>query len=145
MNINMKKILGFVFLIATALLLQPIQVKAQADTIMQICTSYLPSPYISDGQQYKALLSEDEVAEFKVTFFGGSTYRIAACSGLSAGSLIFTVYDKDRNELFSNRDYQNSPYWDFDFKSTVDCVIEAQLDNRVSSSGFAILLIGFKP
>jgi hypothetical protein len=118
--------------------------KAQADTIMRVCTQFLPAPYVSDGQQYRAMLSEDETAEFKVTFYGQSTYRIVCCSGLSEGNLIFTVYDSERNKLFSSRDHKNTPFWDFKFKSTVNCIIEAELDNRFSKSGWAILLIGFK-
>jgi len=58
--------------------------------------------------------------------------------------LIFSVYDSDRHLLFTNRDYENTPYWDFKFKSTVDCIIEAQLDNKIKNSGLAVMLIGFK-
>ncbi|MBI4648370.1 MAG: hypothetical protein HY738_17745 [Bacteroidia bacterium] len=118
--------------------------EAQADTIMRVCEQYLRSPYISDGQQYKALLTGDEIAEFHATFYGGSTYRIVACSGMSEGNLIFSLYDKERNSLFSNKEFENSPYWDFKFSSTIDCIIEAELDSKNLTSGFAILLIGFK-
>lgn len=115
----------------------------QADTIMQMCTKYMIPPYVSDGQQYRALITQGETAEFYTTFYGGNTYRIASCSGLSEGSLVFTVYDKDRNKIFSNADHKYSPYWDFKFESTVDCIIEARLAKN-EQSGFAILLIGFK-
>ncbi|MBN2756620.1 MAG: hypothetical protein JXR51_05525 [Bacteroidales bacterium] len=117
---------------------------AQADTLLKFCSANLTNEYISDGQQYISLLNGDELAEFRATFYGGSTYRISACSGLKSGNLIFSVYDKDRNELFSNRNYKNSPYWDFKFISTMECIIEAQLDPNGPSSGFALLLIGFK-
>lgn len=119
-------------------------VNAQADTIMKACEQKLPFPYISDGQQYRALITEGEVAEFKATFYGKATYRIVACSGLSEGDLVFTLYDEQRNELFSNRNYQNSSYWDFQFTSTIDCIIEAELSSSGPTSGFALLLIGFK-
>lgn len=115
----------------------------QADTIMRMCTQYMIPPYVSDGQQYRALITQGETAEFYTTFYGGSSYRIVSCSGLSEGSLIFSVYDKDRNLLFTNEDYNNSPYWNFKFESTVDCIIEARLAES-ERSGFAILLIGFK-
>lgn len=101
-------------------------------------------PYISDGQQYKALLNGDEIAEFHITFFGGTTYRIAAAAGTEEGNVIFRVYDKQRNLLFTNADYNNSPYWDFKFTSTVDCLIEIQLDNTNIQSGFMYMLVGFK-
>jgi len=118
---------------------------AQVDVTTSICTKYIKTPYISDGQQYKALLNGDEIAEFHSTFYGGTTYRVVAATGQKEGNLIFSLYDKERNLLFTNRDYQNSTYWDFKFTSTVDCIIEAELDaNSQSKSGFAIMLIGFK-
>lgn len=120
------------------------QVIAQADVTMELCTKYINPPYISDGQQYKALLNGDEIAEFHATFYGGSIYRLVAQTGQTEGNLIFSLYDKERNLLFTNRDYENSPYWDFKFTSTIDCIIEAELDPAVSTSGFAVLLIGFK-
>ena len=83
---------------------------AQCDTVATLCGKNLTSKYISDGQQYRALLLNDEAAEFHTTFYGNSTYRIASCSGLSDGNLIFRVFDEDRNLLFTNSDYKNAPY-----------------------------------
>ena len=116
---------------------------AQTNTALKVCTKHLNESFVSDGQQYKALLNGDEVAEFRATFYEGSIYRIIGCSGLSDGNLIFSVYDKNRRLLFSNLDHNITPYWDFKFNSTIDCIIEAQLEDT-SKSGFAILLIGFK-
>lgn len=118
---------------------------AQVDVTTSLCTKHIVSPYISDGQQYKSLLNGDEVAEFHATFYGGTTYRIVGATGQSEGNLVFSLYDKERNLLFTNRDYENSPYWDFKFTSTIDCLIEASLDTgNPSASGFVIMLIGFK-
>ena len=134
------KIKHIITLIFTALVLFA---NAQIDETTELCSKHIVPPFISDGQQYRALLNGDEVAEFHATFYGGSTYRISACSGTTDGNLIFSVYDKQRNLLFTNRDYQNSPYWDFKFNSTMECIIEAELEKK-EGSGFAILLIGFK-
>lgn len=117
---------------------------AQVDEVIRKCTQHIVPPYVSDGQEYKALLNEDETAEFHATFYGGSTYRISSASSLTEGNLVFKVYDKERNLLFSNSNYDYSNFWDFKFVSTVDCIIEAQLDSKTSKSGFVILLIGFK-
>ncbi len=137
-----------IFLISTLILIGFLfsikSTNAQADEITALCTKYLVPPFVSDGQQYKALLNEDELAEFHATFYGGSTYRIIACSGMSEGNLLFSIYDKERNLLFSNKNYDNSPYWDFKFTSTIDCIIEAELDSKNLTSGFALLMIGFK-
>ena len=139
----MKKFTYNIFILWIFLSIQS-NLYAQADTLVKFCASNFTTDYISDGQQYIALLNGDEIAEFRVTFYGKSTYRIAASSGLTKGNLIFTLYDRDRNELFSNRNYKNAPYWDFKFSSTMQCIIEAQLDPKGPQSGFAILLIGFK-
>ncbi len=117
---------------------------AQADQTISLVTKYMKYPFISDGQQYKALLNGDEIAEFHITFFGGTVYRLAAAAGNDEGNVVFRVYDKQRNLLFTNADYNNSPYWDFKFTSTVDCLIEIQLDNSNLSSGFVYMLVGFK-
>ena len=117
---------------------------AQCDTIASLCDKHITAGFISDGQDYRSLLLDDEIAEFNMTLYGGSTYRFAACSGLSDGNLIFTVYDKERNLLFSNKEYSNAPYWDFKITGTIDCIIEANLDPNISASGCAVLLVGFK-
>lgn len=118
---------------------------AQCDTVASLCNKHLTKQFISDGQQYRALLlNSDETAEFRTTFYGNTTYRIAACSGMTDGNLVFYVYDKDRHLLFTNNEHKNAPYWDFKINSTLDCTIEAKLDASHQGSGCAVLLIGFK-
>lgn len=120
--------------------------RAQCDSIANMCSKHIIASFVSDGQQYRSLLlNSEEYAEFHTTFFGETTYRIAACSGRSDGNLIFNIYDQDRRLLFSNKDQKNAPYWDFKVKSTLETIIEAQLDvNRNPGSGCAVILIGFK-
>ena len=119
---------------------------AQCDSIASLCSKHIIAQFISDGQSYRSLLlNSEEMAEFHITFFGGTTYRIAACSGKTDGNLIFNIYDQDRHLLFTNKNYANSPHWDFKVKSTLECTIEAQLDaNKNAGSGCAVILIGFK-
>ncbi len=117
---------------------------SQVDSTIRLCEAYLKMPYISDGQTYTAFLNGDEVAEFHATFYGENTYRIVAYSGTTEGNVEYSVYDKDRNLLFTNYDYQNTPYWDFEFENSLDCIIEAKLDNKGAASGFVVLLIGFR-
>lgn len=119
-------------------------VSAQCDSIAKVCAENITADYISDGQSYRALLNGDEVAEFRATFYGGSTYRIAGCSGFTDGNLIFEIYDQEHNQLFASSEYKNTPYWDFEFASTVDCTIEAKLNTYNVKSGCATLVIGFK-
>ncbi|MFN5387032.1 MAG: hypothetical protein ACK5CO_09415 [Bacteroidota bacterium] len=137
----MKK---FILLLAISIWILPATLRAQCDTIASLCVKNLTAKYISDGQQYRALLLSKEVAEFNATFYGGTTYRLAACSGLKDGSLEFRIFDKQRNLLFTNIEHKNAPYWDFKFESTMDCIIEAQLIDPNVKSGCAVLLISFK-
>ena len=118
--------------------------QAQLDSTLQLCQSHMNLPYISDGQTYTALLNGEEVAEFYATFYGGSTYRIVGYTGTFEGNLVFSVFDEERNLLFSNSEYENTPYWDFEFDYTMDCIIEARLDAKQLTSGIAVLLIGFQ-
>lgn len=141
----MKKFILSLFIVLTCSLFSGM--KAQVcDTIASICAKHITANYISDGQLYRSLLlNSEEYSEFHTTFFGETTYRIAACSGTSDGNLIFTIYDENRNKLFSNREQRNAPYWDFKVKSTLETIIEAQLDaNKNPGSGCAVILIGFK-
>ncbi len=131
-------------LFAAAGLLFSMTAFAQCDNIASLCEHNMTSEYISDGQNYWALLYDDQVAEFDVTLFGGSTYRIAACSGEEDGNLIFSLYDKEKNLLFTNRDHANAPYWDFVVDNSIDCTLEAQLDLNRRESGCAVIQIGFK-
>ena len=141
----MRKITTIILAAIVTLVFYSNKTMAQADVTTALCTKYIVSPFISDGQQYKALINGEEIAEFHATFYGGTTYRIVAASGQTEGNIVFSLYDKERNLLFTNRDYQNSPYWDFKFTSTIDCIIEAELDGaNKTASGFAIMLIGFK-
>ena len=133
-----KLLLGFIFLSIFFF-----NANAQLDSIITYCTNYLQFPYISDGQQYQALLTEGETAEFRMTFYGGATYRVVTATEPNDGSAIFRLYDIKYNELFSNTDYNNSTYWDFKFASTVDCLIEVELPPG-KKSGFVIMFLGFK-
>jgi hypothetical protein len=134
----MKKIILALFTVIAAQM-----ATAQCDITADICQNHINGEFLSDGQHYRALLLEGQVAEFNATLYGGSTYRFAACSGTSDGNLQFRVYDKDRNLIFMNNKYQNAPYWDFELESTMDVIIEAELDPIAGSSGCAVMLIGF--
>ena len=87
---------------------------------------YSESSYLSDGQNYRALLKGNEIAEFHTTFYDENTYRIAACTDVG-GSLIFTIKDPKDNVLFTNKDHENAPYWDLEFNATLECKIIIQL------------------
>jgi hypothetical protein len=116
---------------------------SQEDALLNSCTHNINAPFIVSGQPFKAFLTGDEVAEFHTTFFAGSTYRIVACSANNT-NIIFSVYDKKRNLIFTNENVDNAPYWDFKVEGAVECIVEARLDNTKTTSGIAMLLVGFR-
>lgn len=136
------KVRTLIFQVAASII--TLSASAQCDSLARACEKYINMKYISDGQAYRALLSGSDIAEFQATLFGGNVYRIAACSGQGASNLLFRLYDQDRNLIFSNTEYSNSPYWDFALESTMVVTIETALDETRSSSGCAALVIGFK-
>lgn len=116
--------------------------------IVKTCESLLKKntggkDFISDGQVYTAFLDREK-AEFKTTFFGGTTYRITASAGSKEDYIIFTIKDPEGNILFSNRNYKNSPYWDFNVKESLPVTIETEFDMDLKVSGCAVMMIGFR-
>lgn len=118
------------------------------ETIVANCEKYLngqagSKKFISDGQVYTAFLDRER-AEFNTTFYGGTTYRIAASAGSKDDYVIFTVKDMEGNVLFTNKNYKNSPYWDFKVPQTLPVMIETELDSDKKVTGCVVMLIGFK-
>jgi len=139
----MKRAFYLLTLLILLFTIFPTRLNSQEDSVLINCLGHLKTPFVVTGQPLKAFLTGDEVAEFHTTFFEGNIYRIVACSQES-NSIIFNVFDKDRNLLFSNSDLENTNYWDFKMEGSVECVIEAKLNSKKSSSGMALLMIGFK-
>ena len=102
------------------------------------------SEFVSDGQVYTAFLDRGEVAKFETTLFGGSTYRIAASAGEDEDYVIFTIKDPAGNVLFTNSNYKNAPYWDFETEESISVTIETKLDPDLKFSGCLVMLIGFQ-
>ena len=100
--------------------------------------------FYSNGQSYKYFLSEDEHTEIVTTLYEGTTYRIATSAGLEDNYMIFELLDRDRNLLYTNADFKNAPYWDFEIENTIECIIEAKLDPNKKLDGCAQLIIAFK-
>jgi hypothetical protein len=98
--------------------------------------------FLSDGQVYSVLLN-NEKAEFKTTFFGKSTYRVSVSAGVDDNYVIFTVKDLLGNIIFSNKNYNNAPYWDFEVPETIPVIIETELDIDRKKAGCVVMLIGF--
>jgi hypothetical protein len=138
-----KKICFTIFAILLSFLVKP--AFAQVEQLQNICSLYFSPEYVSDGQEYFASLKPDQKVEFRTTFYGDNTYRIVACTNLKKGDLVFTVFDTEKNLLFSNASYNYSQYWDFKFASTITCIIQVDVKNIKFTPGYVMLLIGYKP
>lgn len=144
-----KQFLLFLFF-CTGLMVFNTNANAQLDSTTKLAAKYIASPFVSNGQSYRAMVTTGQNAEFQTTFFAGTTYRIAAASGTTEGNLIFSVYAYDpatgqRDLIFTNSQHNNAPYWDFKVNSTAEVVIEATLNPASGkSSGFAVVAVGFK-
>ncbi|HHU00913.1 hypothetical protein [Xiashengella succiniciproducens] len=131
------KLLVIIFLIL------PAGLNSQEDTIIGDCLTEFGPTYVVGDKTAKALLIGEEVAEFRTTLFDGNTYRIVMCSH-TPGLVEFSLYDTNRNLLFRNSDYGTPGSWDFKVEGSMECIIEARLNNEIAESGIAIMLLGFK-
>lgn len=118
------------------------------ETIVKDCEALLKktedgSTFVSDGQVYSAFLDREK-AEFNTTFYGGATYRLAASAGSKENYVIFTIKDQNGNILFSNKNYRNAPYWDFEVENTTPITITTEFDMDLKVTGCVVMLIGFK-
>jgi hypothetical protein len=139
----MKKI--FLYTLFSFLAVQTVQAQ-DCETLVRDCETLLKGKdkkFVSDGQVYTAFLDREK-AEFKTTFYGGTTYRIAATAGNEDNFVIFTVKDLEGNILFTNRNYKNANYWDFKVPRTLPVIIETELDLDKKITGCAVMMIGFK-
>jgi hypothetical protein len=123
--------------------LMPTGINSQEEQLVKDCMTSLKSPYIAGDRSLKAFLTGEEVAEFRTTLFNGNTYRIVLCSH-QKGLIEFSLYDTNRNLLYTSSDYGDTGSWDFKMEGSMECIIEARLNNEIAESGMAMLLIGFK-
>lgn len=141
----MKTKVFLYIILVSALSLTVKSAKSQVEQLQNICSLYFSPEYISDGQEYFASLKPDQKVEFRTTFYGENTYRIVACTNLKKGDLVFTVFDTEKNLLFTNANYNFSQYWDFKFASSITCIIQVDVKNTKFTPGYVMLLIGYKP
>ena len=114
------------------------------DNTIGNCDLLLSDEYVSSGQEYFADLNKNNKATFYATFYGGSQYRIVACTNIKKHKLVLNIYDTEKNLLFSNKNYDYTPYWNLAFTSTVDCIIELKIKAKKHIKKPVKLLIGFK-
>src|SRR6056297_536477 len=141
MKVDLMKI---IFLTLFVLTVHYSNAQEQIDNSFENCANLIGKDHISSGQDYIANLDQNNKATFHTTFYGGSEYRIIACSNFDEPKLILKVFDTEMNLLFSNINYDYSPLWNLSFTSTVDCIIEISVESETNIKKPVELLIGFK-
>jgi hypothetical protein len=108
------------------------------------CKARMQPPFVSDGQVHLLELKKNDKGEIKTTFYGGNTYRIIACGIPGNGEVNFILFDSEKNILFNNKNFDYTQYWDFEFKSTVECIIEVRYTGQKKPKTLVKVLLGFK-
>ena len=107
------------------------------------CSKHITGAYLADPQFHFTYLSYNETKEFNITFIGGNTYRIAVASA-HENNIAFSIIDQENNELFSNIDFNNAAYWDFEIPNTMECRIKISLISELEDEDFGAICIGYK-
>lgn len=144
----MKKVL-YSLLFLSFMAGAPLESKAQCKSFTKkTCLPEL-EPYIYNGQLNSAVLSEGDVAELLLTFYGGQDYRIYICGHEVLKNIQFEVFDTEKNLLFNNAKNDFATSWDFKSNSTQQLIVRVsvpQEENRsgMVQSGCVSILVGFK-
>ena len=144
----MKKVL-YSLLFLSFMAGAPLQTQAQCKSFTK--KTCLPNlePYIYNGQLNSAVLSEGDVAELLLTFYGGQEYRINICSHELLGDILFQVFDTEKTLLFDNKDKELTNTWDFTSNSTQQLIVRVTVPEEKNRSGMVqsgcvSILVGFK-
>ncbi|MCU0472272.1 MAG: hypothetical protein MUC93_02750 [Bacteroidales bacterium] len=105
--------------------------------------------YTHDGNYHAAVLVEGEEAELYKTFYSDMEYRIAIVGEDKLPSIEFKILDVNKNVLYSNKDKDYAPTWDFKLQSSqqLKVVVKVTSFNKpgdTPASGCVAIMFGFK-
>jgi hypothetical protein len=143
----MKKLLTSILLLAFVFVFSTDSFSQCKGFTKKECLPVL-DPYIYNGQLNSALLNEGDVAELLLTFYGNQEYRLLICSQEILGDVEFSLLDKDRNLIFTNKDHNYVDMWDFTSTSTQQLIVEVVIPESTNEggdivSGCVSILVGF--
>ncbi len=112
------------------------------------CLSQL-SPFVYNGQLNSAVLTQGDVADLMLTFYPDQDYRVFVCYDDAFGNVEFRLYDSNKNLIYTNKDNDYLPYWDFSSSETMQLILrviipEKAQDQIAVKSGCVSILVGFK-
>lgn len=105
--------------------------------------------FIPNENFNSTMLVPGDVAELKLTFYGGQDYRLLVCGHPVLGELNFTVLDKKKNELYSKTDSEQNNYFDFRVESTQQFRVNVSVPlndnpNNLIHEGCVSIMVGYK-
>jgi len=105
--------------------------------------------YTHDGNYHAAVLVEGEEAELFKTFYSDMDYRLSICGEETIPQVEFTVYDANRNVLYSSREANFVRTWDFRLEASqqlriVIKVNAASNQGNTPASGCVSIMFGFR-
>ena len=121
------------------------QCKAFAKTV---CLPLLGT-YTHDGNYHAAILVEGEEAELYKTFYSDMEYRVAICGDDKLPPIEFTIFDANKNIIYSNKEANYPKTWDFKLQSSqqLKLVIKVNSSDKPAetpASGCVSIMFGFK-
>ncbi|MFQ5335012.1 MAG: hypothetical protein ACE5DN_02950 [Flavobacteriales bacterium] len=113
------------------------------------CKSVNLEDYSSNGQLTVAPLVPGEEAELSMIFYRGNDYRIVLCGDEELGQLKFWIKNSRGEELFNNKNYENTQQWDFSMSSTQRLIIVVGAEGKTQmgeavEEGCVKLIIGHR-
>jgi len=105
--------------------------------------------YTSNGQLTVAPLVPGEEAELSMIFYRGNDYRIVLCGDEELGQLKFWIKNSKGDELFNNKNYENTQQWDFSMSTTQRLLIIVGAEGKTQmgeavEEGCVKLIIGHR-
>lgn len=105
--------------------------------------------YTHDGNYHAAILTEGEEAELFKTFYSDMDYRLSVCGEETIPQVEFTVFDANRNVLYSSRNAGNAKTWDFKLQSSQQLRIVIKVGSSAQQGatparGCVSIMFGFK-
>jgi hypothetical protein len=107
------------------------------------------APYTHDGNYHAAVLVEGEEAELYKTFYSDMEYRLAIVGESKLPNVEFTIYDENRNVIYSNKNNNYAKTFDFKLESSkqlklVVKVVSSAKPGDLPASGCVAIMFGFK-
>lgn len=114
----------------------------------KVCLPQLGT-FTHDGNYHAAVLVEGEEAELYKTFYSDMDYRVAICGEDKLPNVEFRILDANKNVLYSNKDANYAPTWDFKLQSSqqLKLVVKVSSFNQpgdTPASGCVSIMFGFK-